>query len=111
MNQRFVIGSVCAVVGAIWLASPPIAAQGEAARPGGASAETPRDAKGHPVLGGIWVATQARIDAVPENYASRLRGRPGGPFATQNSRTINFERDSGIGQRVYPKDTKPYLQA
>jgi len=111
MKQRFVMGSVCAVIAAVWLASPPIAAQGRggAAQPGAASVETPRDAKGHPVLGGIWVATRSRAESVPANFdrasgnfSATLRGRKGS--------TVNFERDSGVGQRVVPRDTKPWYR-
>lgn len=111
MKQRFVIGSVCAVIAAVWLASPTIAAQGRGrgAQPGAASVPTPRDAKGHPVLGGIWVATRSRLESVPANldrasgsFSATLRGR-------KNS-TVNFERDSGVGQRVVPRDTKPWYR-
>ena len=111
MKQRFVIGSVCAVIAAVWLASPTIAAQGRGrgAQPGAASVPTPRDAKGHPVLGGIWVATRSRAESVPANFdrasgnfSATLRGRKGS--------TVNFERDSGVGQRVVPRDTKPWYR-
>ena len=106
--KRFIIGSICAVVGAMWLASP-VVAQGGAAQ-SSATVETPRDANGHPVLVGLWVPTQSRTDTVPENYSSRLRGRPGGEFATQKNRTVNFERDSGVRQRVLLLDTKPWYR-
>ena len=111
MKQRLVIGSVCAVVAAVWLASPTIAAQGRGrgAEPGAASVPTPRDGKGHPVLGGIWAATRSRAESVPANldrtsgnFSATLRGRKGS--------TVNFERDSGVGQRVYPRDTKPWYR-
>ncbi len=104
--KRFIIGSMCAVVGAAWLASAPVSAQGGAEEP--TAVETPRDADGHPVLGGIWANTLNRRDAVPENYASRLRGRLGGEYSTQFDRTVNFERDSGIRQRVLPYEEKPW---
>ncbi len=109
MKQRFVIGSVCAGMAAAWLASAPVAAQGQgggAADPGTASVETPRDANGHPVLGGIWVATRRRdapsgLDA-DGSISRTLRARKGSP--------VNFERDSGVGQRVYPRETKPWYK-
>ena len=104
--KRFVIGSMCAVVGVAWLASAPVAAQGGGAP--AAAVETPRDAAGHPVLAGIWANTLNRTDTVPDNYASRLRGRLGGDYTTQTDRTVNFERDSGIGQRVLPYEEKPW---
>jgi hypothetical protein len=104
--KRFLIGSMCAVVGAAWLSSAPVVAQGGGAP--AAAVETPRDAEGHPVLAGIWANTLNRTDTVPENYASRLRGRLSGDYTTQTDRTVNFERDSGIGQRVLPYEAKPW---
>ena len=109
MKQRFVIGSVCAVMAAAWLASAPVAAQGRgggAGDPGTASVETPRDANGHPVLGGIWVGTRRRdapsgLDAAG-SVSRTLNSRGGSP--------VNFERDSGIRQRVYPRETKPWYK-
>ena len=117
MKQRFVMGSVCVAMAAAWLTTTPVAAQGRGGGPNpeAAAAPTPRDANGHPILGGIWVNTQRRGDPAalnsPDGSNSRvLRGRPGGEFSTQNSTVINFERDSGVRQRVYKKDTKPYYK-
>ena len=109
MKQRFVTGGVCAVMAAAWLASAPVAAQGRgggSADPGTASVETPRDANGHPVLGGIWVATRRRdaptgLDA-DGGISRTLRARGGSP--------VNFERDSGVRRRVYPRETKPWYK-
>jgi hypothetical protein len=111
MKQQFVTGGVCAVIAAAWLASPPIAAQGRggAARPGAASVPTPRDAKGHPVLGGIWVATRSRTEAVPANF-DRASGNFTAALRGRKNSTVNFERDSGVGQRVFPRDTKPWYR-
>ena len=116
MKQRSVIGSVCVVMAVTWLASTPVAAQrGGGPNPEAAAAPTPRDAAGHPIIAGVWANGIQRGDTAANNDAdgnnSRvLRGRPGGEFATQNSSVINFERDSGVRQRVYKKDTKPYYK-
>ncbi|MBF8299677.1 MAG: hypothetical protein HW394_47 [Acidobacteria bacterium] len=114
MKQRFVIGSVCTVIAAVSLTSADTAAQFGQGQPSAAalkeaaSAPTPRDANGHPVLGGIWAATRSRSESVPANldkagnFSATLRGRKGS--------TVNFERDSGVGQRVVPRDTKPWYR-
>jgi len=114
MKQRFVIGSVCTVIAAVSLTSADTAAQFGQGQPSAAalkeaaSAPTPRDANGHPILGGIWAATRSRSESVPANldkagnFSATLRGRKGS--------TVNFERDSGVGQRVVPRDTKPWYR-
>jgi len=107
MRQRFVVGSVCAITAAAWLLSAPLAAQGRGGPidPSAALAETSRDADGHPVLTGVWVATGGGLGYTTDadgNAALTLRGRKGS--------TINFERDSGIGQRVRPRDDRPWYR-
>ena len=79
MKQRFVVGNICVVVAATWLASTPVAAQGGGGGPIDPAArlvETPRDANGHPILGGIWAATERRGEQATNNTAdgSNIRG-------------------------------------
>jgi hypothetical protein len=106
MNQRFIVGIVCALTATVWLVTAPLAAQGRGGPidPAAALVETPRDADGHPVLTGVWANTSgagASTDA-DGSYARTLRGRKGSP--------VNFERDSGIGQRVRPRDDRPWYR-
>jgi hypothetical protein len=106
MNLRCIVGSVCAISAAVWLVSAPLAAQGGGGQgdPAAALVETPRDASGHPLLVGVWTGgggLGATKDA-NGNAAITLRGRKGSP--------VNFERDSGIGQRVRPRDDRPWYR-
>ena len=109
MKQRVVIGSIGAVMAAIWLASADIAAQAQAAsgRRDDASVQAPRRANGHPDLGGIWVPTRPRgapagFDAATGSFSRQLRGRTGDP--------VDFERDSGVQQRVHPREARPWYK-
>lgn len=109
MKQRVVIGSIGAVMAAIWLASADIAAQAQAVsgRRDDASVQAPRRANGHPDLGGIWVPTRPRgapagFDAATGSFSRQLRGRTGDP--------VDFERDSGVQQRVHPREARPWYK-
>ena len=105
MKQRFIVGIVCATTAAVWLGAAPLSAQrGGPIDPAAALVETPRDADGHPVLTGVWVNTggQGLTTDADGNFTRTLRGRKGSP--------VNFERDSGIGQRVRPRDDRPWYR-
>src|SRR5882672_1478199 len=107
MKQQLVISSVGAVIAAIALASADTAAQGRgggggaAAQAAAANMPTPKRPNGVPDFSGIWVATRPRGDQAPAaldkesgNYTNVLRSRTGSP--------VDFERDSGVRQRVVP---------
>lgn len=115
MKHRFVSGSLGALIAAIALGSPDLAAQGGGGAPSAAaitqaaSAPTPRRANGVPDFSGVWVATRPRGEAVPAafdkdsgNYTNVLRSRTGSP--------VDFERDSGVRQRVAPREARPWYK-
>jgi hypothetical protein len=114
--KRFVIGTIGALAGALSLASAGLAAQGfgggqpsAAALEEAASKPTPTRATGVPDFSGIWVATRSRAENVPAafdkdsgNYTNVLRSRTG--------RAVDFERDSGVRQRVTPREARPWYK-
>jgi hypothetical protein len=109
MKQRFIIGSIGAVVAALSLASVDAAAQAAAGRQNEPTAPTPRRANGVPDFTGIWVATRSRSENVPAaldkttgTYTNILRGRTADP--------VDFERDSGVRQRVAPREARPWYK-
>jgi hypothetical protein len=116
MKQRIVIGSIGAVIAALTLASADIAAQfggppapGAAAMKEAASRPTPKRPNGVPDFTGIWVQTRSRADNVPAaldtttgSYKNVLQGRTGNP--------VDFERDSGVSQRVVPREARPWYK-
>jgi hypothetical protein len=114
MKQRLVIGSIGAVIAAVWLASADLVAQGrgQGASPGGenqTSVQTPKRPNGVPDFGGIWVQTRRRDESVPAaldktsgNYTNVLRSRTGNP--------VDFERDAGVRQRVFPRESRPWYK-
>jgi hypothetical protein len=117
MKQRFVISSLGALIAAGSLASIDIVAQGrgggggqgQAAAAAAAAAPTPKRSNGVIDFTGIWVATRPRGEQAPAaldkssgNYTNILRSRTGSP--------VDFERDSGVRQRVFPRETKPWYK-
>jgi hypothetical protein len=111
MKQRRVIGGIGAAVAAIWLVSADVGAQAQAAagRQDEASAQTPRRPNGVPDFTGIWVPTRRRGDNVPAafdratgSFTNVLKGRTGSP--------VDFERDSGVRQRVHPREGRPWYK-
>jgi hypothetical protein len=105
-----IVASVCVAVMTGWFAAASVVAQGGRGGqvdPAAAAVETPRDGNGHPVLDGIWAATQRRGDPAARNDADGSNGRL---FIARKGTFVNFERDSGVGQRVYVKDAKPYYK-
>jgi hypothetical protein len=114
MKQRFVIGTIGAMLAAAWLTSS-ADAQGFGGGPSAAaikeasSLPTPKRANGVPDFSGIWVATRPRGENVPAaldkdsgNYTNVLRSRTGTP--------VDFERDSGVRQRVAPREARPWYK-
>jgi hypothetical protein len=109
MKQRFIVGSLGAAIAALSLASIAAAAQAAAGRQTDPAVQTPRRANGVPDFSGIWVATRSRIENVPAaldkttgTYTNILRGRTGSP--------VDFERDSGVRQRVAPREARPWYK-
>ena len=115
MTQRFILGSLGAAVAAGWLLASDVAAQGGGGMPNAAavkeaqSAPTPKRANGVPDFTGIWVATRSRADNVPValdkstgTYTNILRSRTGSP--------VDFERDAGVRQRVFPREARPWYK-
>ena len=116
MKQRIVIGSIGALIAALTLGSArAIAAQfggppptGAAAMKEAASRPTPKRPNGVPDFTGIWVQTRSRADNIAAldkatgNYKNVLQGRTGNP--------VDFERDSGVSQRVIPREARPWYK-
>lgn len=109
MKQRFIISSIGAVIVALSLASVGAAAQAAAGRQNDPGVPTPRRANGVPDFSGIWVATRPRSENVPAaldkttgTYTNILRGRTASP--------VDFERDSGVRQRVVPREARPWYK-
>ena len=115
MTKRFIVGSIGAVMAAMSLTSADIAAQFGQVQPSAAalkeaaSAPTPKRANGVPDFSGVWVATRRRGDNVPAafnretgDYRNVLPGRTGNP--------VDFERDSGVRQRVVPREARPWYK-
>ncbi len=115
MKQRMVIGSIGAVIAALTLGSAEIAAQfggpppaGAAAMKEAASRPTPKRPNGVPDFTGIWVQTRSRADNIAAldkttgDYKNVLQGRTGNP--------VDFERDSGVSQRVIPREARPWYK-
>lgn len=110
MKQRFIVGSIGAVMAAMALASVHAAAQSAPPRQENASsAATPRRANGHPDFSGIWVQTRRGDEAIPAqldqktgNYTNVLPSRTNNP--------VDFERDAGIRLRVFPRETRPWYR-
>ena len=114
MTQRFILGSIGAAFAAAWLFAADVAAQAGGGMPNPAavkeaqSAPTPK--RGNvPDFTGIWVATRSRADNVPAaldkttgTYTNILRSRTGSP--------VDFERDAGVRQRVFPRETRPWYK-
>ena len=108
MKYRFVIGFGCIAMAVAWLGSTPVATQFGQGQidPAARLVETPRDGNGHPVLGGIWVPTMRRdADTGLADDGSITR-----VFQGRKNSPVNFERDSGVRQRVYVKDAKPFYK-
>jgi hypothetical protein len=115
MQQRFVIGSLGAFVAALACAATDVAAQGGGGQPNAAAvkqamtAPTPKRPSGVPDFSGVWVATRPRGEAVPAalnkdsgDFTNVLRSRTGSP--------VDFERDSGVRQRVAPRESRPWYR-
>ena len=110
MKQRFMISIIGAAIAAVSLASAAAAqAQTAAGRQDAAPVPTPRRANGVPDFSGIWVVTRSRSENVPAaldkttgTYTNILRGRTSSP--------VDFERDSGVRQRVVPREARPWYK-
>jgi hypothetical protein len=111
--RRCLISRLGAVAVAALLGSVNLVAQGQsttagqqATRPDPASVPTPRRANGVPDFSGLWIPPRTGggfavlTSTVKEGeFTNLLRGRTANP--------VDFERDAGIRQRVFPRDSKP----
>jgi hypothetical protein len=110
MKQRFTIGSVGAVIAAIWVASAHVATQGAPSRPAqGASVATPHGTDGHPDLSGIWVPTRNRGEALPAGFDAST-GNFNNVLRSRTTDPVDFERDAGIRQRIFPREDRPWYK-
>jgi hypothetical protein len=114
MKQR-IVGGIGAILVALTLASGHVAAQfggppppGAAAMKEAASRPTPKRPNGVPDFTGIWAQTRSRadniaaLDTATGSYKNVLQGRTGNP--------VDFERDSGVSQRVIPRAARPWYK-
>jgi hypothetical protein len=115
MQQRLVLGSLGAFAAVLAFAAIDVAAQGGGGQPNAAAvkqamtAPTPKRPSGVPDFSGVWVATRPRGEAVPAalnkdsgDFTNVLRSRTGSP--------VDFERDSGVRQRVAPRESRPWYK-
>lgn len=107
MRMRLITSAVIAIVGALAIGSADIAAQGQGAQQNAAAAKTPMR-NGVPDFSGLWVNTQPRgglpdaFDPKTGNYRTTSNSRTGNP--------VDFERDPGIRQRMFPREAKPWYK-
>jgi hypothetical protein len=111
MQQRFTIGSVGAVIAAIGLASAHVATQGAQGRQdqGSSVATTPHGRDGHPDFSGIWVPTRGRGEALPAGFDATT-GNFNPVLRSRTTNPVDFERDAGIRQRIFPREGRPWYK-
>jgi hypothetical protein len=110
MMRRIALFAIAAIVAvaAVWLITSRAATQeGSAPNREGASARaTPRMPDGKPDLSGVWMGGGGGDGGVKPDAAGNLtvltRGRPCAPGQSECAPGINFERDSGVRQRMNP---------
>lgn len=110
MKQRLVIGSIGAVLAALWLASGDVAAQAQAAaaKPQG-TAQTPRRPNGVPDFTGLWVPTQRRGE-LPDAFDPKTGNYRTTSDNTRTGNPVDFERDPGIRMRMFARENKPWYK-
>ena len=112
MKHRFVIGGIGVVIAALWLASSPMTAQGQrtAGKPEDSpSTATPRRPNGHPDFNGIWAPTRRRGDALPAGFDPST-GDFNNVLRNRTTNPVDFERDAGVRQRVFPREARPWYK-
>ena len=110
MKQRFIVGATGAVLaGALLMCAYVTAqgAQGQQAR--GSSVATPQKSDGHPDLSGVWVPTRGRGDALPAGFDASS-GNFNNVLRSRTTDPVDFERDAGIRQRVFPREGRPWYK-
>src|SRR5688500_6024036 len=115
--KRFLISGIGAFLLAAGVGSVDVAAQGggggggmnAAAIKEAESKPTPKRANGVTDLSGLWVPTVPRGKNVPAaldrstgSFDNVLRGRTG--------TAVDFERDAGVRQRVFPRESRPWYK-
>ena len=107
MTQLIRFGIAAAVAAAMTVVS--LAAQGAAQAPA-QNVPTPRTANGHPDLSGMWGGGGGGGGAAKPDEKGNLtvlqRGRPCSPAQVDSGQCapgVNFERDSGVTQRMGPE--------
>ena len=109
MTRRSVLLGVAAGAAALalWLIATRAATQeGGGAKAAGPVAQAPLTADGKPDLGGVWMGGGGGGGEVKPDAAGNLtvltKGRPCHPGQSECAPGINFERDSGVRQRMDP---------
>ena len=114
--KRFLISGIGALVVAAGLGSVDVAAQfgggggmNAAAIKEAESKPTPKRANGVTDFSGLWVPTVQRgknvpaaLDRATGSFDNVLRGRTGA--------AVDFERDAGVRQRVFPRESRPWYK-
>jgi hypothetical protein len=110
MKQQLVIGSVGAILAALWIASADVAAQAQAGagRQDESNAQTPRR-NGVPDLGGIRVTTQRRGE-LPDAFDPKTGNYRTTSDNTRTGNGVDFERDPGIRMRMFERENKPWYK-
>lgn len=110
MTQRFIVGGTGAVLAAALVMSAYVAAQGAQGRQArGSSAATPQKPDGHPDLSGVWVPTRGRGEALPAGFDASS-GNFNNVLRSRTTDPVDFERDAGIRQRVFPREGRPWYK-
>jgi hypothetical protein len=113
--NKFLVGGITAAIAAGVMSSASVAAQGGPPPPSAAAFQeaatkpTPKRANGAIDFTGIWVPTRRRSEAVPAGF-NRETGNFDNVLRNRTRNPVDFERDSGIRQRMYPRESRPWYK-